>query len=181
MRLGSDLAVKYGVCVEFFEGENMKYVDANTSVQKSNGLAMFSDFTTYAGRQVKEQFIFMDYIPGDTLESAWSSLTWVECVEIGAQAYAAIGDIRSLSAPDYLGGVNRHRLVDGIFMTEPLDEAICGPFGDEDPLNEGMIRPIRQLPDEPHTNLIRSMVAQLLTGHRTVFTHGDIQARNIMV
>ena len=94
---------------------------------------------------------------------------------------SALSNIRSLIPPDYLGGINESRFVDGIFWTKPLDPAICGPFKNEVALNEGMICRIGQLTDEPHTVLIRSMVCQILTDHCTVFTHGDIQPKNIMV
>ena len=177
------MVVKYGTSVDFRQAESLNYVAANTNIRVGlpKVLAIFSDYITHVGRRMEERFIVMDYIPGETFESLWSSLTKDERMEIGLQVKVAIGALRSLSPPDYLGGINQQQYVDAIFMTWPIDPTISGPFKDEDAMNEGMLRRMRQLTDEPFTNLTRSMVSQVLTGHRTVFTHGDIQARNIIV
>ena len=181
VRLGSNVVVKYGTTVNPSEGETMKYVSQHCNIRIPKVLAIFSDYDIHLGKEVKEHFIVMELIPGQTLESAWTSLTLDERIEIGEQVRVALSNIRSLIPPDYLGGINESRFVDGIFWTKPLDPAICGPFKNEVALNEGMICRIGQLTDEPHTVLIRSMVCQILTDHCTVFTHGDIQPKNIMV
>ncbi|KAI9826299.1 MAG: hypothetical protein M1832_000216 [Thelocarpon impressellum] len=181
VRLGSDTVVKYGYALGRREADNMRFVAAHTNVLVPKVVAAFSDFAPHQGAQVEEHFVIMTLLPGQTLESALPSLTLEERLEIGALVRLAVDELRSLTPPGYLGGVDHGPVEDGIFVTVPPDPTIGGPFDDEEAFNEGMIRRIRQLRDEHHTNLLRTLLSELGEGHRTVFTHGDLQAKNIMV
>ena len=93
MRLGSNVVVKYGTTVNPSEGETMKYVSQHCNIRIPKVLAIFSDYDIHLGKEVKEHFIVMELIPGQTLESAWTSLTLDERIEIGEQVRVAlVGD-----------------------------------------------------------------------------------------
>ncbi|KAI9669837.1 MAG: hypothetical protein M1817_004578 [Caeruleum heppii] len=183
VKMSSQIAVKYGVDVSLSEGTTMQFVAAHCSSCPPTVWAMFSDPITIDGVQMTENFIVMDFIPGMTLEAAWSSLTADERLTIGNQVKVLLEGLRSTRLPDpaYLGGVYNGRYNDGIFWTVPEDPAICGPFPNEGAFNEGMLRRLGGLTDSAHLRLLRGLFDQLFSGHRTVFTHGDLQAKNIMV
>ena len=194
VKMESGLVVKYGSGVSLHEGETMQYLKRHSRVPVPRVLAMFSDTKPpgHRGEQIEEHFLVMEFVAGQTLEyllrpDQQPCLTSDELLEIGRHIKAAITEMRGLKSSEeatYFGGVNRRRLEDGVFWTESLDPAICGPFDTEEALNEAMIRRIRELVDEPQTNLIRSLIAEVLCGRqsqRPVFTHGDLQPKNIMV
>ncbi|PIG85141.1 hypothetical protein AARAC_010575 [Aspergillus arachidicola] len=47
-------------------------------------------------------------------------------------------------------------------------------------MNLAIIEKLRQTESEPYIRLLRNMVNRTLNGHRTIFTHGDLQPKNIM-
>ncbi|KAB8211171.1 hypothetical protein BDV34DRAFT_185276 [Aspergillus parasiticus] len=48
-------------------------------------------------------------------------------------------------------------------------------------MNKGLLRRLSQSENAQYVQLLQRMVDATLHGHRTVFTHGDLQPKNIMV
>ncbi|KAB8067421.1 hypothetical protein BDV29DRAFT_186194 [Aspergillus leporis] len=48
-------------------------------------------------------------------------------------------------------------------------------------MNSGILERLRQTETSSYAQLLRGMINSTLHDHRTVFTHGDIQPKNIMV
>ncbi|KAK4543569.1 hypothetical protein LTR36_005464 [Oleoguttula mirabilis] len=174
VKVGEQFAVKYGSRVTLLEAENMEYL-ANTAVPAPKVYASMKD------PEEDRLFIIMEFIEGETLEAALPSLTSAECDSVFDQIRRALIHMRSFPPPDYLGSSGRRPYLDGIFFSDPVDPKTSGPFADEDEMNEGMLRRLAQECVPSHVRLLRTIVESTLQGHRTVFTHADLQPKNILV
>ncbi|KAH8434257.1 phosphotransferase family protein [Aspergillus melleus] len=175
VRVNKDFAVKMGHNVTIIEAENMKYLAENSKVPVPKVHAAFKDPDT------NKTYIIMQYIPGDTLQSLLPSLSKTEKATICSLVKAAVAELRSIPPPDYFGMLNRHPYLDGVFWTEGLDPRISGPFENQEEMNLAIIEKLRQTGSDQYIRLLRNMIDRTLNGHRNVFTHGDLQPKNIMV
>ncbi|KAL4740405.1 hypothetical protein BDV11DRAFT_204326 [Aspergillus similis] len=50
----------------------------------------------------------------------------------------------------------------------------------EEHMDLAIIEKLRQTESDPYVRLLQNMINQTLNSHRTVFTHGDLQPKNIM-
>jgi aminoglycoside phosphotransferase (APT) family kinase protein len=170
-----NFAVKMGHGVPLIEAENMKFLAENSKVPVPKVHAAFKDPAN------NKTYIIMEYLPGDTLEKLLPSLNSVEKATISNLIKDAITELRSIPPPDYFGMLNRQPYLDGVFWTENLNPKISGPFANEEDMNLAIIEKLRQTESDQYIRLLRNMVNRTLSGHRTVFTHGDLQPKNIMV
>ncbi|KAE8333369.1 kinase-like domain-containing protein [Aspergillus sergii] len=153
----------------------MKFLAANSKVPVPKVYATFKEPET------KITFIIMEYIPGDNLQTLLPSLTPRDKANICQLIRTAIIDLRSIPPPEYLGGLDHRPYNDDVFWNEGLDPEISGPFADQEEMNKGLLRKLGQSENPPYVQLLQNMVDTTLHGHRTVFTHGDLQPKNIMV
>ncbi|OJJ73478.1 hypothetical protein ASPBRDRAFT_41164 [Aspergillus brasiliensis CBS 101740] len=173
-RVGERFAVKSGYGVPLIEAETMKFLeDSQVPVPKVH--AVFKDPMS------KKIYIILDHVPGDTLESLLPSLDPNEKATICKLIKDAIFKLRSIPSPDYFGMLNREPYLDGVFWTADYDPKISGPFANQEDLNLAIIERLRQTEKEQYIRLLRPMIDKTLRGHRPVFTHGDLQPKNIMV
>lgn len=77
--------------------------------------------------------------------------------------------------------LNRRPYLDGVFWTESLNPNISGPFKCQEDMNLAIIEKLRQREADQYVQLLRNMINLALKNHRTVFTHGDLQPKNIVV
>ncbi|XRM41001.1 hypothetical protein ABZX51_004301 [Aspergillus tubingensis] len=173
-RVGERFAVKSGYGVPLIEAETMKFLE-NNQVPVPKVHAAFKD----PGN--KKTYIIMDHVPGDTLEALLPSLDSSEKATICKLIKDAITKLRSIPSPEYFGMVNRQPYLDGVFWTVNDDPKISGPFTSQEAFNHAIIERLRQIESEQYIRLFRPMIERTLTGHRPVFTHGDLQPKNIMV
>jgi len=66
---GTHFVIKFGQSVNLIEGENLLLVAQNTSVQVPRVYALFKDEVS------RKSYIVMEYIAGETMETAWPNLT----------------------------------------------------------------------------------------------------------
>lgn len=104
-----------------------------------------------------------------------------EKLDISRQIVTAIDELRRLPPPPYIGAVGRQSLPDGVFWVPENDPLISGPFQNEEEMNEGMVRWLEQTESPAHLSLLRSLITTTLQNHRVVFTHGDLQRKNITI
>ncbi|PWY90303.1 kinase-like protein [Aspergillus sclerotioniger CBS 115572] len=109
-------------------------------------------YAAFRDPDTKKTYNVMQYLPGDTLQTILPSLELAEKSIICKLIKNAITELRSIPPPDYFGMLNRQPYLDGVFWTKGLDPKISD-----------------------------HMVNRTLNGHRIVFTHGDLQPKNIMV
>ncbi|KAI2892815.1 hypothetical protein CBS63078_747 [Aspergillus niger] len=154
-RVGERFAVKSGYGVPLIEGETMKFLEEHQVPHGSR--------------------------PWDTLENLLPSLDPSEKAIICKLIKDAMSKLRSIPSPGYFGMLNRQPFLDGVFWTEDNNPKISGPFTDQEDLNLAIIERMSQIEREQYIRLLRPMIDQTLRGHRPVFTHGDLQPKNIMV
>ncbi|KAF7590395.1 hypothetical protein BBP40_002896 [Aspergillus hancockii] len=175
VRVRERFAVKMGHGVPLIEAENMKFLAANSQVPVPTVYAAFRDPDTH------KSYIIMEYLPGQTLEKILPSLNLVEKATISNSIRDAVSALRSIPPPNYFGMLNRQPYLDGVFWTESLDPKISGPFSNQEEMNLAILEKLRQTESDQYIRLLRHMVSRTLSGHRPVFTHGDLQPKNIMI
>ncbi|PIG80596.1 hypothetical protein AARAC_012067 [Aspergillus arachidicola] len=175
VRVNKHFAVKMGHGIALIEAENMKFLAANSRVPVPKVHAAFRDPST------DKTYIIMQYVHGDTLQKLLPSLKKSEKATICNLIKDTMAELRSIPPPDYLGMLNHQPYLDGVFWTEGLDPRISGPFHSQEEMNLAIIEKLRQTESDQYIRLLRNMVNQTLKNHRTVFTHGDLQPKNILV
>ncbi|KAL1868360.1 hypothetical protein Plec18167_008285 [Paecilomyces lecythidis] len=175
IRVNEHFAVKMGHGVPLIEAENMRFLATNSKVPVPKVHAAFRD------PDKNKTYIIMEYHPGDTLQKLLPSLNQVEKATISKLVKDAITELRSIPPPGYFGMLNRQPYPDGVFWTEGLNPIISGPFATQRDMNVAIRERLRQTESDQYIRLLRNMINQTLSNHRIVFTHGDLQRKNIMV
>ncbi|KAB8224089.1 hypothetical protein BDV33DRAFT_188388 [Aspergillus novoparasiticus] len=108
--------------------------------------------------ETNRTFIIMEYIHGDTHQKLRPSLTPAQKTIICKLPYH-----------------------DGVFWTKDYIPLISGPFASQKEMNCGIIERLSLTESPQYIRLLQNMVDSTLHNHRTVFTHGDLQPKHIMV
>ncbi|KFY23330.1 hypothetical protein V493_05911 [Pseudogymnoascus sp. VKM F-4281 (FW-2241)] len=111
--------------------------------------------------------IHMSYVPGETLETAWPTMSLDQKQDVALQLRAIIDTMRSLPSDD-----NAFRSCSGAY-----DVYTGGPFVDEQSFNDFVV----DIPKSAPKVIREGLRARLPCNHRAVLTHGDLSPRNIMV
>ena len=175
VRVGANVVVKYGRIVSLLEAENLAYVAKMSDVPVPALLGTLTEPDTGCN------FIVMEFVPGQGLDQIWPTLTPTEKVELERLLRAALGELRRLADPGYLGSVGRQACADGVFWRPEYDVAVSGPFKCESAMNEGILLRLAETEPASHLKLLRTLISSTLYGHKTYFTHGDLQPKNIIV
>ncbi|KAL4791636.1 kinase-like domain-containing protein [Aspergillus venezuelensis] len=176
VQVGHSFVVKFGKGVNLLEGENLIFVRENTNIPVPRVYAL------YTKSESGKNYIVMEQIHGETLQSLWPRLTLPEKDSITATMKVYFDELRSLPAPDYYGSLGGRRLLDEIFWTHEADPAINGPFTSEDALNEAFA--LKYVYDgRPcfRAGFYRQCLPLVFRDHQPTFTHGDFQRKNIII
>ncbi|KAE8339761.1 hypothetical protein BDV24DRAFT_152542 [Aspergillus arachidicola] len=147
-------AVKLGNGIPLSEAENMRFLAANSKVR------------------VPKVYKAFKLLP---------SLTPAQKTIICKLVRDALNGLRNIPPLDYLGTSNCQPYHDGVFWTKDYNPLISGPFASQKEMNCGIIERLSQTECPQYIRLLQDMVDSTLHDHRTVFTHGDLQPKNIMV
>ncbi|KAM0544117.1 hypothetical protein ACHAPJ_011999 [Fusarium lateritium] len=175
VKVGENIAVKFGPAVFPQEAEALQFLSTNSKVPVPEVYATIEEPET------ESTFIVMEYIDSKTLADLWPDLEAPDRLEIADLLRAALQDLRSLEPPSYLGSLNQRPFSDGIFWTPDQNPATSGPFDTEDDLNEGILKRLAESEPQAHLTLLRTLMTATLRNHQVNFTHGDLQAKNILV
>lgn len=175
VKVNDRFAVKFGKGVEMLEADNMRFISANTNVP------MPKIFDAFTDPETKMTYIVMEFVPGATLQSLLPTLSAKEQSEINIKIRDAIGELRKLAPPNYLGGIGRKPYNHIVFWTPDNNPAISGPFANQAEMNKGMLERLQQNEANQYVQFMQGMVNQILRDHRTVLSHGDLQPKNIIV
>ena len=176
VKVGEKFAVKYGADVSLLEADTMRYVSANsnTPVPKVFGTITHPDDPNF-------NYIIMEFIGGQRLDAIWPDLSVAEQEDVKSQLQAAINSMRLMPNQGYIGSVGRQKCIDGVFSTgNTYDPEVNGPFATEADMNEGILRRVAETCPPSTIRLFRTILSNL-PPHQIVFTHADLQARNIIV
>ncbi|CAM6123373.1 unnamed protein product [Calypogeia fissa] len=172
--IGPHFVVKYGRRIDPTEGQNMLFVQQNTSVPVPRVYAIYtdsSDGTTY---------IIMERITGDSLQSVWLKLNDVEKTVVSAKLRGSIDQLRRLPSPGSYCRLGNRGLTDEFFGVR--GSSIVGPFDTEAEFNAAMLKEYVSNTSRPtNARLYERLFRQVFRDHPPTFTHGDFQQKNILV
>ncbi|PVH74005.1 kinase-like protein [Cadophora sp. DSE1049] len=176
--VGPHFVVKYGLAVDLIEGENMLHIQQNTSVPVPRIYALYSNPNNM------KQYIVMQKVAGETLACLWPTLDATQKIAIARSLHGAMDQLRTLPSPGGYCSLGNRPLQDSIFWTgdDKNTSSINGPFETEDELNAAMVRKyiFNNLPVQKADFYTRTF-KKILHNHRPIFTHGDLQRKNILV
>ncbi|CAE7094742.1 unnamed protein product [Rhizoctonia solani] len=169
------LTVKYGRNVSTAEGQCLWAVRQSLGdtvpVPEVYGWTVEADVS----------YIYMEYIPGDTLIYRWGSLSESEKQDICGQLRMMVDSLRSLKQPNgekFIGTISREPLLDHAFTTSSAPP--MGPFASVEEFHDlfaKLPRPYNRDPsDPPHPFRVH-----LPDDVPIVFTHADLHRGNIII
>lgn len=177
--------VKCGSIISLVEGQNMLFVSQRSDVRVPQVYAIYTEAAT------KINYIIMEYIEGETLQSVWPTLSSLEKVQITSKLRSYLGQLRALPSPGYYGSLGKLHFLNNMFWYpespgQPTPRAISGPFDTEDDLNEALVLKYLELAKDSerygHKALFyRRAFRSIFQAHKPVFTHADFQRKNIMI
>jgi hypothetical protein len=189
VRIEPHFIVKLGSRTDAIEGQNMILTARHTSVRVPAVYAIYTDPELDATKGFQETFIVMENIPGQSLENVWPTLSPNERTDVTTTLQGYFRQLRDIPAPGYYGSIDNSHLRDVLFtMNEPElpSAAVCGPFASESELNAGLLLHHEHRTREngivvTKTDFYRRKIHTVLRHHPPVFTHADLQRKNVMV
>lgn len=159
-------AIKYGRSIDLSEAENLRFVAAQTTIRVPKVFAAYvRDEVTY---------IVMEYIPGETLETAWPTMSALEKQEVARRLRAYLKQLRRLKSP-YFGNLGCQPYEHGVFRLDAGKSG--GPFHTEASMVEAIFHAAGG--GKPFFTRLQQL-SGCLYGHEAIFTHSDIQRKNVM-
>ncbi|KAF3484111.1 ATP-dependent DNA helicase [Arthroderma uncinatum] len=172
--------VKFGdsLQLDLVEGENMVYLRFATKTKIPKIYAL------YNVPEASMNYIVMEYIEGDTLDTQWKSLSNREKEDIALTLKQYFVELRNLPSPGYFGSLGRRRMPGGMFWTPEPNPAINGPFENEADLNEALA--LKYIAESEYRSAYRAdfyrrSLSSVFRGHESKFTHGDFQRKNVII
>ncbi|KAI0506648.1 kinase-like domain-containing protein [Xylaria bambusicola] len=180
--------VKYGCYVHPSEAQNMKFA------RQHLGNLVPRVFAVYQRHRLNEPtitYIIMEYFHGRRLDQAWNTLDEARRLEVVNVLRNALQIIRAIPPPDYFGGLGMTKLESELFWTREPDPPRHGPFKTEEELIRGIVLCFRGHATDvaelkefyaQRADYYSRVLPQVLRGSgKPVFTHSDLQRRNIMI
>ncbi|KAF7511645.1 hypothetical protein GJ744_003808 [Endocarpon pusillum] len=186
-KISPTLMVKYGAWIKFSEAKNMLFIEQNTTIPVPKVHAVYSLMAParkhyndgWTGkREFREiTYIFMDFVPGATIEESWDQWDEATIANVQNELKDYIRQLRGIPGGEYIGSLDRGPVAD--CMLEHAD--FRGPFDSEEEFNIGL----RKTYWESYKKevLICDRLDGMLAAHKhqIVFTHNDLHFSNIMV
>ncbi|KAG6226849.1 hypothetical protein E4U26_002059 [Claviceps purpurea] len=160
-RYGKHFVIKYGPNVSLTEGENMLFV------------RHMRDETASSTRR-------------DGLDQVWARLDTPEKCRIAGTLRLQIEALRNIPAPGYFGCIGRRPFEENMFWAASEDGSddakFNGPFDTKSELNDALVQSYRVCGGrDQKANYYRRVLHLVLREKSIVFTHGNLQRKNIML
>lgn len=176
-RVGQHFIVKHGE-IKLDEAENMHYV-AEHSLGK---ILVPKLYAAFHDEKTDSNFIIMELVQGESLEDMWEELGKDGRTRVAESLQEMFDTLRTIPSQGYYGRLGK-RPFDDIFVAS--DTLPCGPFDTEAQLNDAFFQRYKSLHAElspGRGEFYRDVVfPTVMEGHKPVFTHGDLQAKNIII
>jgi tRNA A-37 threonylcarbamoyl transferase component Bud32 len=169
--------VKYGSGVNLEEGRTMIFVKEYTTVPVPRVYALFIDPKT------GKKYIIMERIHGNSLADEWSSLDGREKKNLGLQIREHLQSLRHIRSKAFCSVASKP-LRDAVFYTADKSVNGAGPFNSESQLNRAIVEIYKLSESEivqQKAQDCERVLSSELRKHKSVFTHGDLQPKNIMI
>ncbi|KAL4804553.1 hypothetical protein BDV18DRAFT_161648 [Aspergillus unguis] len=138
--VNEDIVVKYGGCINTWEGEALVYIERHVpEVPAPRLYAMYYDS--------KQLFLVMQRVPGVQLDSVWPSLAPSEKDDIIAKLQQIFEAMRKVECPwpNFFGGLDGGGVHHYLFYSQHGDEKFLGPFSGEPAFVAGLVGNYRAL------------------------------------
>ncbi|KIY44663.1 kinase-like protein [Fistulina hepatica ATCC 64428] len=165
------LLLKIGQADIGLEADTLRFIRHHTSIPVPRVIAS-ATHGEYA-------YTLMEHVKGLPLEGVWPSLDAQQRASVVAQLRDFVGQLRHLRPPphvlpDTIGSLNGQALRDSrVSCYHPI-----GPFETESAFHDRLLVAADTFLDREISEPIR---ARMRDDHHTVFTHGDLTPRNIIV
>lgn len=127
----------------------------------------------------------MERIDGTPLDALWPNLDLESKEAISTKLSQSMKEIRALPSPGYFGSIGKRPVLDNLFWTGSGTNSLCldGPFDTEQDLNNALVAIClsHEYPPPKKAEFYRTVFNTVLKDHPPVFTHGDLQRKNIKV
>ncbi|KAL8366857.1 hypothetical protein RB595_005020 [Gaeumannomyces hyphopodioides] len=138
----------------------------------------------------------MEYIDGEPLTSCWGTMSNETRSDMARKMRHMLAKMPDIPSPGYFGCIGRRPIEQGMFWSPdaevsegseaPSDGAtggpIDGPFDTEEQFTRAMIKKYLLIGTLPHKARFYSHVLpRVLVNHPSIFTHGDLQRKNILI
>jgi tRNA A-37 threonylcarbamoyl transferase component Bud32 len=175
-----DFVIKYGVDVSAIEAENAMYVAQSTTVPVPKVFAIYQ-----TQEEESRTFIVMEHVAGSSLITLWSGLDDATKVATAKTLRTYFDQLRQLKHRGYFGNINGGPPLDGLYVAATASHEISGSFSTEDEFIDSIIRVYRLEGGDRSTHraqYYQRCLPKVLRGHGApVFSHGDLQRKNIML
>ena len=183
-QLAEETLVKYGPSVSLAEAEAMDFISSHTSIKCPKVVGAYVLNGTC--------HIMMSYEQGRLLPEFWKHASDKDKETVIEQLQRYLREMRSIKG-NYVGGFNRSPCVAGEFQWDfhHQSDHKYGPYPDEHGFNDGIMEAISRASPWPintdpesvgYNNLYATrQLVHSLRDHEIVFTHGDLNAGNIII
>lgn len=180
--VGPHFIVKHGRGVLEREGQTLlflqKHLDNIVTVPKL--YAMFRMAST------GHLCLIMQRLSGESLETMWPILDEDGKTTICRKLKEFFATIRRIPSPGFYGSVERGPMPHHLFHSAEGDGSICGPFTSELELHAAFVKKLRDIwaTNGKHSfkaDFYEANLDTMLNDHKPVFSHSDLQAKNILV
>lgn len=180
--VGEHFIAKYSPHNEAIEGTNLLFLERNN-------LRGFAPLLYAMWKEADGTlFLVMERLRGNTLLSLWPTLQASEKDDIIGKTRAIISQIRAVPHEGFFGAVDKTHMPHHLFYWPNYPANISGPFTTERDLVQGLISKSRANAQDNgrHSYIADFFEEQLkrdlvVNGREPVFTHCDLQRKNILV
>jgi aminoglycoside phosphotransferase (APT) family kinase protein len=132
--------------------------------------------------------LIMERLDGESLEAMWRVLDNDEKSAVCGKLKEVFATIRKIPVPypNFYGSVERGPVPHHLFYSADADPAIRGPFDSESEFNTALVRRLREIwaMNDKHSfkaDFYERNLDAMLKGHEPMFSHSDLQPKNILV
>lgn len=121
VKISPEVVVKFGAHVNIIEARNMIHIAQKTEVPVPRVFAYYTygpidrDADDYGG--LYDTYIFMSFVAGETLHTAWDTFSVSIKSHIARQLASYIQQIRDLESVGYIGSINHGPVTDHSLST----------------------------------------------------------------
>ncbi|KAI0521259.1 kinase-like domain-containing protein [Xylaria bambusicola] len=185
VRVGQHYVAKYGEITRPIEGENMIFAREHLKSVVPRLFAIYQR-PRRRKREPAITYLIMEYIDGPPLSEVWDTMGEPERIRVVDSLHGTLQIIRNIPPPDYFGGLGMAKFNDDIFSDEDdPPEAGYGPFKTESELINALVSRYRSKAGDRlrhAADYYQRVLPHVLQGSgKPVFTHGDLQPKNIMI
>ncbi|KAI1421887.1 kinase-like domain-containing protein [Xylaria sp. FL1777] len=180
VRVKDRFVVKYGIWpwVTENEGHALLVLSQYSGIPTPRLYAMYSEGDII--------FIVMEFKEGNRLSELWKDMPEDDKQAIVCQLKHIFTEVRNIPSPGIFGSANGSQLEHRFFLSSQKDPAVTGPFREEKEFAMAMALRAKKIWEGTryrgwHSEFLARHLPTVLSGHTSVFTHADLQRKNILI